>query len=71
MEGLNRDLIQRLLATDKGDKHKSNETDFKAILLTPAGLKEHQALIASLKQGTYLKLNIKFNFRVRKIELFF
>uniref|UniRef100_T1I1G8 Conserved oligomeric Golgi complex subunit 7 n=1 Tax=Rhodnius prolixus TaxID=13249 RepID=T1I1G8_RHOPR len=50
VEGLNRDLIQRLLATDKGDKHKSNETDFKAILLTPAGLKEHQALIASLKQ---------------------
>uniref|UniRef100_A0A023EY93 Conserved oligomeric Golgi complex subunit 7 n=2 Tax=Triatoma infestans TaxID=30076 RepID=A0A023EY93_TRIIF len=50
VEDLNRDLIQKLLGTDKGDKYKSSETDYKALLLTTVGLQEHQALITALKQ---------------------
>lgn len=52
LEDLSRDLIQKLLGTDKGDKYKSSETDYKALLLTTVGLQEHQALITALKQDS-------------------
>ncbi|KAK9508413.1 hypothetical protein O3M35_005979 [Rhynocoris fuscipes] len=52
VEQLDKAIIEKLLDSEKIDKNKSNDVEFKIMLLKSSGLlQQYNALISSLKQG--------------------